>query len=84
MAAFRHTGTDMVLVVERYESPQTHMLDPPLKHDHGQMRFPGFPAHGGPHLHPIEAFWQVRKTSAVLDDGVAVSNRYPSAHAGGP
>jgi hypothetical protein len=61
MATFRKAAKEGVLVVERSGIHRAHTLDAPLEHYPSTFRFPFLPAHGGPHLHPIEGCWRVMK-----------------------
>ena len=61
MATFQKTGKEVVMVVDRRGIPRAHKLNVTLDHYHGTFRLHFLPAHGGPHLHPIEGFWRVRK-----------------------
>jgi len=55
MATFSKTGTEVVMVVDRSGIHRAHKLDTTLDHYQGTFRFHFLPAHGGPHLNPIEA-----------------------------
>lgn len=46
------------MVVDRRGLQRAHKLAPTFDHDEGPLRFHGFPAHCGHHLHPIEGFWR--------------------------
>jgi transposase len=61
MATFRHTGKEVVMVVDRRGIHRAHKLDATLEHDHGTLRCHCLPAHCGHHLNPIEGFWRVMK-----------------------
>ena len=61
MASFRNTGTEVVMVVDRRGIHRAHKLDTTFDHYDGMLRFHCLPAHGGPHLNPIEGCWRVRK-----------------------
>jgi hypothetical protein len=54
MAAFRTTGKEVVMVVDRSEIHRAHKLDATLEHYHDKFRFHFLPAHCGHHLNPIE------------------------------
>jgi transposase len=49
------------MVVDRSGIHRAHKLDATLEHYHSTLRFHFLPAHGGPHLNPIEGFWRVMK-----------------------
>ena len=61
MAAFRTTGKEVVMVVDRSGIHRAHKLDATLEHYHDKFRFHFLPAHCGHHLNPIEGFWRVMK-----------------------
>jgi len=61
MAVFSKTDQEVVMVADRSGSHRAPKLDATLDHDHEKFRFHVFPAHGGPHLNPIEGFWRVMK-----------------------
>jgi hypothetical protein len=61
MARFRHTGKEVVMVVDRSGIHRAHKLDATLAHYHDKFRFHFLPAHCGHHLNPIEGFWRVMK-----------------------
>jgi hypothetical protein len=61
MAMFQKTAQEVVRVVERSGLQRAHQLDAPLDHYRGTLRFHGFPAHCGHHLHPLAGFWRVLK-----------------------
>jgi transposase len=61
MALFRHTGKEVVMVVDRSGIHRAHKLDSTFDHYHGKFRFHFLPAHCGHHLNPIEGFWRVMK-----------------------
>jgi DDE superfamily endonuclease len=61
MAAFRKTGKEVVMVVDRSGIHRAHKLDATLEHYHSTFRFHFLPAHCGHHLNPIEGFWRVMK-----------------------
>src|SRR5215468_1420224 len=61
MAVFSKTDQEVVMVADRSGSHRAPQLDATLDHDHEKFRFHVFPAHGGPHLNPIEGFWRVMK-----------------------
>jgi transposase len=63
MASFRHTGTEVVMVVDHSGIHRAHTLDTPFDHDDGTGRFHFLPAHCGHHLNPIEGFWRVMKAT---------------------
>ena len=60
-AIFRTTGKDILRAVDRSGIHRAPKLEATLDHYQGRVRFHGFPAHCGHHLHPIEGFWRVRK-----------------------
>ena len=47
------------MVVDRSGIHQAPQLDTTRNHSPGTLRRHGFPAHGGPPLHPIDGFWRV-------------------------
>jgi hypothetical protein len=61
MAAFRTTGKEVVMVVDRSGIHRAHKLDATLDHYQGKFRCHCLPAHCGHHLNPIEGFWRVMK-----------------------
>ena len=61
MARFRHTGKEVVMVVDRSGIHRAHKLDATLAHYHDKFRFHFLPAHCGHHLNPIEGFWRGMK-----------------------
>lgn len=61
MAAFRPTGKEVVMVVDRSGLHRAHKLDATLEHYHNKFRFHFLPAHCGHHLNPVEGFWRVMK-----------------------
>jgi hypothetical protein len=61
MATCGTIATAVVMVGDRSGIHRAHQLDAPLDHDQGQLRFHGFPAHGGHHRKPSEGFWRVRQ-----------------------
>jgi len=61
MALFGHTGTEVVMVVDRSGIHRAHQLASTLTHWHEQFRLSRLPARYGHHLNPIEGFWRVRK-----------------------
>lgn len=61
MVAFRTTGKEVVMVVDRSGIHRAHRLDATLAHYQGKFRFHFLPAHCGHHLNPIEGFWRVMK-----------------------
>jgi hypothetical protein len=75
MALFSNTGTDVVRVVERSGSHRAHKLDTTFDHSEGEVRFHFLPAHGGPHLNPIEGFWRVMKDASGAGRGFADLHR---------
>jgi len=64
MARCSPIGTEGVMGVDRNGIPRAHTLDAPLAPSQGTWRFHCFPAHGGPHLHPLEGFWRVLKDAS--------------------
>src|SRR2546428_372828 len=58
MATFRTTRNEVGMAVDRSGIPRAHTRGATLDHDHGTVRFHGFPPHGGHHLHPLEGFWR--------------------------
>jgi transposase len=61
MALFGHTGTPVVMVVDRSGIHRAHKLASTLAHWQKQFRLHLLPAHCGHHLNPIEGFWRVMK-----------------------
>jgi hypothetical protein len=61
MNIFRHTGKDVVMVVDRSGIHRAHKLTSTLDHYKGQFQFRLLPAHCGHHLNPIEGFWRAMK-----------------------
>jgi transposase len=74
MAAFRTTGTEVVMVVDRSGIHRAHKLDATLDHYHDKFRFHFLPAHCGHHLNPIEGFWRVMK------DVIGAGRCFPDLH----
>jgi hypothetical protein len=62
-AAFRTTGKEVVMGIDRSGSQRAHKRDATLDRYHGTFRFHCLPAHCGPHLKPIEGFWRVLKAA---------------------
>ena len=71
MAAFRTTGKDVVMVVDRSGIHRAHKLDTTFEHYDGKLRFHFLPAHCGHHLNPIEGFWRVMKDTIGAGRGFA-------------
>ena len=61
MATCSKTDHEGVMVVERSGIHRAPTLDATLDPSHGTCRCHGVPAHGGPHLNPMEGFWRVMK-----------------------
>jgi transposase len=61
MAAFRTTGKEVVMVVDRSGIHRAHKLKATLSHYQDKFRLQLLPAHCGHHLNPIEGFWRVMK-----------------------
>jgi len=59
------------MVVDRRGIHRAHKLASTLEHWHGRFRFHMLPAHGGPHLNPIEGFWRVMKDRIGAGRGFA-------------
>ena len=74
MATFRHTGKEVVMVVDRSGVHRAHKLDPTLGHYHDKFRFHFLPAHCGHHLNPIEGFWRVMK------EAIGAGRCFPDLH----
>ena len=74
MAAFRTTGKEVVMVVDRSGIHRAPKLDATLEHYHDKFRFHFLPAHCGHHLNPIEGFWRVMK------DAIGAGRCLPDLH----
>jgi transposase len=71
MATFRHTGKEVVMVVDRSGIHRAHKLDTTLDHYREKFRLHFLPAHCGHHLNPIEGFWRVMKDAIGAGRGFA-------------
>jgi len=74
MALFRHTGKEVVLVVDRSGIHRAPKLASTLAHWHEQFRLQLLPARCGHHLNPIEGFWR------VLKDRIGAGRCFPDLH----
>ena len=74
MALFRHTGQEVLLVVDRSGIHRAHKLASTLAHWHEQFRLQFLPARCGHHLNPIEGFWRVMK------DRIGAGRCFPDLH----
>jgi hypothetical protein len=74
MALLRHTGKEVVLVVDRSGLHRAHKLASTLAHWHEQFRLQFLPARCGHHLNPIEGFWRVMK------DRIGAGRCFPDLH----
>jgi hypothetical protein len=63
MATLGKTGKEVVMVVARSGIHRAHKVMPTLERWAGRLRLHCLPAHSGHHLHPIEGFWRVLKTT---------------------
>jgi hypothetical protein len=72
LAVFSTTDHEVVMVVERSGSHRAHKLDATLDHYHEPLRFHGFPAPCGPHLHPLEG------CGRVMQDTIGAGRCFPA------
>ena len=74
MAAFRTTGKEVVMVVDRSGIHRAHKLDATLAHYHDKCRFHCLPAYCGHHLNPMDGFWR------VMQDTIGAGRCLPDLH----